>query len=76
MKYYSFVAGFIHCKKKKWKNDIPQDLGESPTFENPISPRSRGIPESSVSLDWYMKKLIFVIFDVRAPKWTQNDPQA
>ena len=51
MKYYSFVAGFIHCKKKKWKNDIPLDLGESPTFEKPISPRSRGIPESSVSLD-------------------------
>ena len=23
-----------------------------------------------------MKKLIFVIFDVRASKWAQNDPQA
>ena len=50
MRYYSFVANLIHCKKDEWKNAIPLDLGESPRFENTNSPRSRGIPESSVSL--------------------------
>ena len=51
MIYYSFVANLIHCRKTEWKNAIPLDLGESPRFEKPNSPRSRGIPESSVSPD-------------------------
>ena len=51
MRYYSFLAYLIHRKKDEWKNDIPLDLGESPRFEKANSPRSRGIPVSSVSLD-------------------------
>ena len=36
---------------QNWTKLIPLDLGESPRFENSDSPRSRGIPESSVSPD-------------------------
>ena len=43
---------------QNWTKLIPLDLGESPRFENSDSPRSRGIPESSVSPDCLYKCLL------------------
>ena len=37
MRYYSFVANLIHCKKDEWKNAIPLDLGESPRFQKHLA---------------------------------------
>ena len=51
MKNYSLVDLNLHCQNKVWRNWVPLDLGESPRSENSDSPRSRGIPESSVSPD-------------------------
>ena len=57
MRNYSLVDLNLHCQNKLWKKWVPSDLGESPRFDKSDSPRSGGIPESSVSSDCYYSNI-------------------
>ena len=49
---YSFLSLKLPCQINGWKKWIPPDLGDSPRLKICFSPRSGGIPESSVLPDW------------------------
>ena len=48
---YSFLSLKLPCQINGWKKWIPPDLGDSPRLKICFSPRSGGIPESSVLPD-------------------------
>ena len=45
---HSFLSLKLPCQINDWKKGIPPDLGDSPRLKICFSPRSGGIPESSV----------------------------
>ena len=52
---------------------VPPDLGESPRFEKSDSPRSKGIPETSVSADWHFQRSNLALYNKRKSKSKQKN---